>query len=118
MARGRRPTSSCVSSSTRAAVTMRSFVTAEASLRDFSQGLLQRTFEARVTANRLQGRVDRLLGKGPMIPQVHERGEQIVAHAGSRGRGVAGRLRDAGARQPILQLEHDALGRFLTDAGN
>ena len=93
-ARGRSPASSCASSSTRAAVTRRSFVTAEASLRDFSQGLLQRPLEARVAADRLEGRIDRLLGERPMIPQVHQRGEQIVAHAGPPRRvGVTGRRR-------------------------
>ena len=54
-----------------------------------------------------------------MITQVHERREHIVAHHRRFGGRAAGRGRgDRGARQTILQLEHDALRRLLADAGN
>ena len=53
-----------------------------------------------------------------MIPQVDERREQIVAQRGRSRAGAGARDRRLQPRQAILQLEHDALGRLLADAGN
>src|ERR1051325_10846194 len=91
--RGRRPASYCASSSTRAAVTRRSLLMDAAGAGGYAgprgsvlpgkltQRLLQRTLESTVRL-RLDRGLDGFLGERPMIPQVHERGEHIIAHRG------------------------------------
>ena len=70
-------------------------------------------------SERLDGGIGGFLGERPMIPQVHERRDDIVAHDRRVGRGIAGGNRDRlRPRQPIFQLEDDALGCFLADAGD
>ena len=64
--------------------------------------------------------VDGLLGLRPMIAEVLQRREQVVAQP-IAGRGHAASPAPAGTasmREPILQLEDDALGRLLADAGD
>src|ERR1700722_2938872 len=120
--RGRSPASSCASSSTRAGVTKRSLVIQSTvylttSFRQLSQCLLQRTLEpARRRA--LDRGFDGSLGERPMISQVHQRREQIVAerHLGYRTAGTNRRRLHPG--QAVLQLESDPLRRLLADARN
>ncbi len=67
-----------------------------------------------------QRRVDGLLGQRPMIAQVLKRGEQIGTEALARRvrhrHRRTGRNRELG--EPILELEHHALGGFAPDARN
>ena len=75
------------------------------SLRQLPQRLLQRPFEAAV-GRRLDRSIDSFFGERPMIPQVHERREHIVAQrgrlagavAGGRGRGLQRAAVDPSAR--------------------
>ena len=69
---------------------------------------------------RCSDRVDRLLGQRPLVAEVQQRRQQIVAQLVLRPRrspaACAGRRQRR--RQPILQLEPDALGGLLADAGD
>ena len=114
--RGRRPASYCASSSTRAAVTTRSSVIYLASS-------LSACFSVRSKSPSgvaLDRRVDGLLGKRPMIPQVDQRREQVVAQqrrgVDRRGRAAAPPARTRGRRSfSSSTIRSDGL---LADAGN
>ena len=85
--------------------------------RELSQGLLERALETGVASGGFQRRIDGFFGERPMIPQVHQRREQIV----SKHRNVCGdarHSRDCCFGQSIFELENDALGCLLADAGN
>ena len=115
--RGRSPASYCASSSTRAAVTIAD--RRGSLLRSSRSACFSVSSKRRRASERLHRRVHGFFGERPMIPQVHQRREQIVAQRPARParrrRRPRPRLR---ARQPILQLEHDPLGGLLADAGN
>src|SRR5215831_10408789 len=86
-------------------------------LRQFPQGVLQGLLES-TTRRSFERRVGGLLRKRPMISQVHERREEILAHRRrSRWRTSLRRwCRDA--RQAILQLEDDPFRSLLADTRN
>src|SRR5437667_6265193 len=86
--------------------------------RHLPQRLLERRFKPSV-GHRLDRGGDGLFSKRPMIPQVHERREHIVAHSAWRGLHLAGNsVFNLHTGQPIFQLEHDALGCLPADAWN
>ena len=117
--RGRSPASYCASSSTRAAVTRRSSIdSCHFGCQFAAAACFSVTLESAVRRG-LDGRIDSFFGERPMIPQVHSAESRSSRSAGaSRLRRPAATRRDLHARQPILQLEHDPLGRLLADAGN
>src|SRR5437867_7849666 len=116
--RGRSPASYCASSSTRAAVTTREFVMMLApSFRQLAQGLLQRLLEP-AAGGALERGVHRLFSERPMISQVHQRREEILAQGRGAGRAVRYDGRHLSPWETILQLEDYALRSLLSDTGN
>ena len=65
-----------------------------------------------------RARVDGFFGKRPMITQVHQRREQIVAQHAARLRDRCAAATTCAFGRSIFQLEDDAFGRLLADAGN
>ena len=70
--------------------------------------------------SRAQRRISRFLGQRPMIAQVLQRRDQVVAQTIRAAAAVPRRPRRPAraSREAILQLEHDALRGLLADPGN
>ena len=62
--------------------------------------------------------VDAPLGLGPRVAEVDERREEVVLGPRARLRRRRPRAPGSERRQLVLQLEHEALGRLLADAGD
>src|SRR5690349_10012969 len=108
--RGRSPASYWASSTAGTPVIMRSDIAVLAAFLPASHQLAQRGLECNLEggfAARAERGIDGLLGQGPMISEVQQRREQVVAQPIARRhrRGRFLRL-DAQLRHAIFQLEH------------
>ena len=84
--------------------------------RQLAKSLTKRTFE--IATLGFDGGVDGFLGKRTVITQIHQRRQHIISQRGRlNGTAVRG-WRVLDPRQPIFQLEDDALGRLLPDSRN
>src|SRR5947207_14154148 len=84
---------------------------------EFPQRALQRILERRGAVARAH-RVHRFLRHGPMVAQILERGDKVVPQLiAARLLLVRADLRGRDVPKAILQLEDDALGGLLADAG-